>query len=77
MESAFEPWIGQDVVVQLTVGRIKLSLLGTLLKDQSETLMVKLEAGCEVEIPKKYVLAIEEPRRCCTRGPSRSRANVG
>jgi hypothetical protein len=67
MESAFEPWIGQLVVVQLTLGRIKLSLLGTLLKDQSETLSVKLEAGCEVEIPKTYVLAIEQPRRCCTR----------
>jgi len=63
MESAFEPWIGQPVVMQLTVGRIKLSLLGTLLKDRSETLLVKLEAGPEVEIPKTYILAIEEPRR--------------
>jgi hypothetical protein len=63
MESAFEPWIGQAVVVQLTLGRIKLSLRGTLLKDQSETLLVRPEAGSDVEIPKTKVLAIEEAGR--------------
>jgi len=68
MESAFELWTGQAVVVLLTVGRIRLSLLGTLLKDQSETLLVKLEAGPEVEIPKTYVLAIEEPRPAGPKG---------
>jgi hypothetical protein len=66
MESAFESWIGQAVVVQLTLGRIKLSLRGTLLKDRSETLLVRPDAGSEVEIPKTNVLAIEEARRCCT-----------
>ena len=62
MESAFEPWIGQAVVVQLTLGRIRLSLRGTLLKDRSETLLVRPEAGSDVEIPKARVLAIEEAR---------------
>jgi hypothetical protein len=66
MESAFDSWIGQAVVVHLTLGRIKLSLRGTLLKDRSETLLVRPEAGSEVEIPKTYVLAIEEAGRCCT-----------
>ncbi len=65
MESAFEPWIGQAVVVQLTLGQIKLSLRGTLLKDQSETLVVRPEAGSDVEIPKTKVLAIEESGRSC------------
>jgi len=66
MESAFESWIGQAVVVQLTLGRIKLTLRGTLLKDRSETLLVRPDAGYEVEIPKTNVLAIEEAGRCCT-----------
>jgi len=66
MESAFEPWIGQAVVVQLTLGRIKLSLRGTLLRDRSETLLVRPEAGSDVEIPKAKVLAIEEAGRCST-----------
>ncbi len=66
MESAFEPWIGQAVVLQLTLGRIKLSLRGTLLKDRSETLLVRPVAGSDVEIPKTSVLAIEDAGRCCT-----------
>jgi hypothetical protein len=65
MDSAFEPWIGRAVVMQLTLGRIKLSLRGTLLKDRSKTLLVRPEAGCDVEIPKTNVLAIEEARRRC------------
>ena len=64
MKSAFESWIGQEVVVQLTAGRIKLSLRGTLLKEQNETLLVRPAAGYEVEIPKTNVLAIEEAGRC-------------
>jgi len=66
MENAFEPWIGQAVVVQLALGRIKLSLQGTLLKDRGETLLMRPETGSDVEIPKTNVLAIEETGRCCT-----------
>lgn len=51
--------------MQLTLGRIKLSLRGTLLKDRSETLLVRPEVGSDVEIPKTNVLAVEEARRCC------------
>ena len=63
MKNAFEPWIGQVVVVQLTLGRIKLSLRGTLLKDRNETLLVRPEVGSDVEVPKTDVLAIEEAGR--------------
>jgi hypothetical protein len=66
MESAFGPWIGQAVVVQLTLGQIRVSLRGTLLKDRSETLLVKPEVGSDVEILKTKVLAIEESGRCCS-----------
>jgi hypothetical protein len=63
MGSTFEPWIGRPVVVQLGLGRIKLSVRGTFLEDRDETLLVKPEAGSNVEIPKTKVLAIEEVRR--------------
>ncbi|HTQ61046.1 MAG TPA: hypothetical protein VMI32_12515 [Candidatus Solibacter sp.] len=66
MKNAFEPWVGQVVLVQVTLGRIKLSLRGTLLKDRPETLLMKPEAGSEVEIAKTNVLAIEEAGRRCT-----------
>ena len=60
MQSAFEWWIGQHVLVRLTLGEIKVSLRGVLLKDRTETLLMEPEFGSELEIPKKMILAIEE-----------------
>jgi hypothetical protein len=60
MQSAFESWVGQHVLVRLTLGTAKVSLRGILLKDLMETLLMGPEFGSELEIPKKIVLAIEE-----------------
>lgn len=62
MERTFDLWVGQAVVVQMILGRVKLSVRGKLLKDRGETLLVTPEVGCNVEIPKTTVLAIEEAR---------------
>jgi hypothetical protein len=67
MQNAFESWIGQQVVVQLALGQIKVSLRGMLLRDQTETLLMRPEAGSDIEIAKTRVLAIEEVRRCSRR----------
>jgi len=63
MPNAFEAWIGQEVVVQLGFGSIKVSLRGVLLRDQEETLLIRPEAGADIEIAKTKVLAIEEVER--------------
>jgi hypothetical protein len=60
MKNAFEPWVGQVVLVRVALGRVKLSLRGTLLKDRCESLLMRPEVGSDVEIPKTNVLAIEE-----------------
>ena len=66
MESAFEPWIGQAVVMQLVLGRIRLSFRGILVKDRTESVLVRPDAGPDVEIPKTNVLAIEQAMPCRT-----------
>lgn len=60
MQSAFESWVGQRVLVRLTLGKTKVSLRGVLLKDLMETLLMGPEFGSELEIPKRIILAIEE-----------------
>ena len=60
MQSAFESWVGQHVLVRLTLGEIAVSLRGVLLKDRTETLLMGPEFGSELEIPKGMILAIEE-----------------
>ena len=62
MGSEFEPWIGRLVIVQLGLGGIKLSVRGTFLENREDALLVRPEAGSDVEIPKTKVLAIEEAR---------------
>lgn len=66
MQNAFEWWIGQRVVLQIDLGQIKVSLRGMLLRDQTETLLVRPEAGSDVEIVKTRILAIEEVGRSCS-----------
>lgn len=63
MRDAFESWVGQEVVVQLGFGRIKVSLRGVLLRDLTETLLMKADAGPNIEIAKARILAIEEVGR--------------
>jgi len=70
MYRIFGPWVGQAVVVQLAVGQVKLSVRGTLRKDLGDTLLVTPEVGCDVEIPKMNLLAIEEARRAKTCAPA-------
>lgn len=60
MTSAFQPWIGQAVIIQVAQGRFKISLRGLLLKDGMDTLFVRADDGPELRIPKAVVLAIEE-----------------
>ena len=60
MQSAFQSWVGQHVLVRLILGTIRVSLRGILLKDRTETLLMGPEFGSELEIPKDVILAIEE-----------------
>jgi hypothetical protein len=63
MQNAFQSWIGQKVVVQLAFGPAKVSLRGMFLRDQEKSLLMRLEAGPNIEIAKTSVLAIEEVKR--------------
>lgn len=60
MEAVFESWIGHPVILRLAVGCMRLSLRGTVLKEQMETLLLRAENGPDLEINKNSVLAIEE-----------------
>ena len=72
MRNAFESWIGQEVVVQLGFGPIKVSLRGVLLQDQGDTLLMRPKAGTYIEIAKTQVLALEEVERCSQNPPWRA-----
>jgi hypothetical protein len=60
MDAAYQPWIGQAVVLQVTLGEVKVPLRGRLLKDDGETLRMRIGDGWDVDIYKTMVLAVEE-----------------
>jgi hypothetical protein len=60
MNTAFKPWVGQSVVLQVSLGDIKVPLRGTLLKDGLETIRMRIGEGWDVDIYKEMVLAVEE-----------------
>jgi hypothetical protein len=60
MDSAFEAWIGQPVVLQVALGNIKVPLRGKLLKDGGETVRMRIGDGWDVDIYKGMILAVEE-----------------
>jgi hypothetical protein len=60
MRNAFESWMGQPVIVRLAWGHVKLSLCGMVLKEETDTLLMRPHSGPDLEICKTKVLAIEE-----------------
>src|SRR6202171_859544 len=60
MHSAFAMWIGQHVVLQVALGKIKVPLRGKLLKEGGDTLRMRIGDGWDVDIYKTMVLAVEE-----------------
>jgi len=60
MDSAYAPWIGQPVVLQVALGEMKVPLRGKLLKDNGETIRVRIGDGWDVDVYKTMILAVEE-----------------
>ena len=59
MIDAFQPWVGQSVVLQVALGDIKVPLRGKLLKVGGETVRMRIGEGWDVDIYKAMILAVE------------------
>jgi hypothetical protein len=59
MESAYKAWVGQSVLLQVALGDIKVPLRGTLLKDGSETIRMRIGEGWDVDIYKSMIMTVE------------------
>jgi hypothetical protein len=60
MKSAYKPWVGQSVVLQVALGDIKVPLRGTLLKDGDQTVRMRIGEGWDVDIYKEMIMAVEQ-----------------
>jgi hypothetical protein len=60
MDSAYQTWIGESVVLQVALGDIKVPLRGKLLKDGGETVRMRVGDGWDIDIYKAMILAVEQ-----------------
>ncbi len=62
MQTGFNGWLGQSVVLQVALGDIKVPLRGKLLKEAGETVRMRIGDGWDVDIYKAMILGVEEDR---------------
>jgi hypothetical protein len=60
MKSAFKPWVGQAVVLQVALGDIKVPLRGMLIRDAEQTVRMRIGEGWDVDIYKEMIMAVEQ-----------------
>ena len=60
MDTAYQPWIGHAVILQVALGDIKVPLRGRILRDSGETLRMRIGEGWDIDIYKTMVLAVEQ-----------------
>jgi hypothetical protein len=62
MQTGFDGWVGQAVVIQVALGDIKVPLRGKLLKESTETVRMRIGDGWDVDIYKAMITGVEEDR---------------
>jgi hypothetical protein len=60
MQSAYNIWLGQAVVLQVALGDIRVPLRGKLLKENGDTVRMRIGDGWDVDIYKNMILKVEE-----------------
>lgn len=60
MQMGFNGWLGRAVILQVALGDIKVPLRGKLLKENGETVRMRIGDGWDVDIYKAMILGVEE-----------------
>lgn len=60
MNTGYSNWLGRAVVLQVELGDIKVPLRGRLLKENRETVRMRIGEGWDVDIYKTMILRVEE-----------------
>jgi len=56
----FEQWLGQPVVLRVSLGEYTVPIQGRILNAAGDLLRVTVDGNWDVEVPKSSVLAVEE-----------------
>jgi hypothetical protein len=60
MQTGYELWLGQPVVLQVALGDIQVPLRGKLLKEGGDTIRMRIGDGWDVDIYKNMIIRVEQ-----------------
>jgi hypothetical protein len=60
MDAGYDAWLGHAVVLQVALGDIKVPLRGKMLRENGETVRMRIGDGWDVDIYKAMIVAVEE-----------------
>ena len=60
MQNGYAVWLGQAVVLKVELGDIQVPLRGRLLKENHETVRMRIGEGWDVDIYKAMIRGVEE-----------------
>ncbi len=61
--STYAAWMGQPVVLQVSVGDMKVPLRGTMLSESNNAVRMRIGEGWEIDIFKAMILAVDRDKR--------------
>jgi len=60
MQTGYNVWLGQAVVLQVALGDSKVPLRGKLLREGGDTVRMRIGEGWDVDIYKNMILDVEQ-----------------
>jgi hypothetical protein len=60
MQTGYGIWLGHAVVLKVALGDIRVPLRGKLLKENGETVRMRIGDGWDVDIYKNMIVEVEE-----------------
>jgi hypothetical protein len=60
MQTGYNVWLGQAVVLQVALGDIQVPLRGKLLKEGGDTVRMRVGEGWDIDIYKNMILGVEQ-----------------
>jgi len=60
MQSAYAPWVGQSVVLQVAAGDLRVPLRGVIVGESDGTIKFRIGEGWDIDIYKPMILAVEQ-----------------
>jgi hypothetical protein len=60
MQSVYQAWVGQQVVLQVATGELRVPLRGTIVGESEDAVRFRVGDGWDVDVFKNMILAVEE-----------------